>query len=198
MLKPAHVTTAVDTPFALIAAERASALGSNFAPALLAHSNMLRECQRWDEAVERLLRAASILPDDPKIQWSIAMLQLLRGDYQNGLVNHEARWNGSSEMEKIEGLPPERRWNGESLTGRTLLIWGEQGFGDVPQFVRFLPHIAGRVRRVRGTLVYCCPSKLAGLLSRSLAGLELRIVKDEAPQLLRFDFHIPLASLRSA
>jgi tetratricopeptide (TPR) repeat protein len=180
---------------ALIAAERATALGRDYPPALLAHSNVLKEFQRWDEALADLLHAARFAPQDPKIKWSIAMLQLLHGDYRNGLINHEARCKGSNEMAKVEPLPPDQRWNGESLAGKTLLVWGEQGFGDVLQFVRFLPYVAERVRQARGTLIYCCPREVFTLLSRSLAGLELHLVANDAPQPLRFDFHIPLASL---
>lgn len=179
---------------ASIAAARARTLAPDYAPALLAHSNALKELQQWDAALEPLVHLAKIGVADAKIQWSIAMLQLLRGDYENGLINHEARWRGSSEMQALQPLPPEQHWNGEDLAGKTLLVWGEQGFGDVFQFVRFVPLIAERVRAAGGTLIYCCVAQLLPLLSRSLAHLGLQIVPHDAPQLPYFDRHLPLAS----
>ncbi|WP_114808984.1 tetratricopeptide repeat protein [Paraburkholderia kururiensis] len=184
-----------DPQRALIAVARARALAPDYPPALLALSNVLKEMQRWDEALEPLVHLVQIGTADAKIQWSIAMLQLLRGDYENGLINHEARWQGSSEMQTLRPLPPEQRWNGENLAGKTLLVWGEQGFGDVFQFVRFVPLIAGRVRAEGGTLVYCCVAQLVPLLSRSLAHLGLQIVPHDAPQLPHFDRHLPLGSV---
>ena len=180
---------------ALIAAERACTLAPEYTLALLAYSNTLKELQRWDEAFDVIARAALATPDDAQIQWSLAMLQLVRGDYQNGFVNHEARWSGSSELKKTAHLLPEPRWQGEDLVGKTLFVWGEQGFGDAFQFVRFVPQIADRVRRAGGTLIYSCFAGVFPLFERSLAECGLHMVPHDVPQLPVFDYHIPVGSL---
>ena len=180
---------------ALIAAERACTLAPEYTLALLAYSNTLKELQRWDEAFDVIARAALATPDDAQIQWSLAMLQLVRGDYQNGFVNHEARWSGSSELKKTARFLPERRWQGENLAGKTLFVWGEQGFGDVFQFVRFVPQIAERVRRAGGTLIYSCFAGVFPLFERSLAEYGLHMVPHDVPLLSDFDYHIPVGSL---
>ena len=33
-------------------------------------------------------------------------------------------------------------WTGQTLTGKRILLWDEQGFGDAIQFVRFVPWVA--------------------------------------------------------
>ena len=43
-------------------------------------------------------RALAIDPDYVGARWNLAMLQLLRGDYAQGWINHEARWEGSPEL----------------------------------------------------------------------------------------------------
>ncbi|WCM22558.1 tetratricopeptide repeat protein [Paraburkholderia bryophila] len=180
---------------ALLAADRASALAPNYVSASLAQSNSLKELQRVHEAYEILVRAAQIARDDPKLKWSIAMLQLLSGDYENGWINHEARWTGSPELAKVEYFHEKKLWRGEDLTGQELLLWGEQGFGDALQFVRFVPQIAEQVRSVGGTLTYCCFAPLFPLFHRALAPHGVRVLAYDGAPPPEFDFHLPVGSL---
>ncbi|SOE47059.1 hypothetical protein SAMN05446635_0126 [Burkholderia sp. OK233] len=122
------------------------------------------------------------------------MLQLQRGDYRNGWANREARWTGSPEMSGAKRPDPDRQWRGEDLTGRTLFVWGEQGFGDALQFARFIPEIARRVGE-RGKLIYCAFAPLFELFKRSLSGHGVDVVPHDTARLPNFDFHIPVGSL---
>ena len=180
---------------ALIAAERACALAPDYFVGQQARSNALKELQRWDEAMAAIVRAAQAAPSEPKVKWAVAMLQLLHGDYANGFVNHEARWAGSPELESAVYLSPDTQWQGQDLRGKTLLIWGEQGFGDAIQFMRFIPAIAATVQRAGGTLIVCCFRKLLPLFERSLAALAIPVVPRDAPELPRFDFDLAIGSL---
>ena len=180
---------------ALIAADRACVLAPSYSPALGGRINALKELQRWDEASGVAVHQAQLAPHDPTVQWSLAMLQLVRGDYANGLINHEARWQGSHELGKVPVFLPERRWRGEDLAGKTLFVWGEQGFGDAIQFVRLVPLIAERARAVGGALAYSCFTGVLPLFQRSLARYGIKPVPHDAAQLPAFDFHIPIGSL---
>jgi tetratricopeptide (TPR) repeat protein len=180
---------------ALLAAERACTLAPNYVSAVLAQSNSLKELQRPHDAYDILVRAAQVARDDAKIKWSVAMLQLLLGDYENGWINHEARWTGSPELAKVEYFREKAVWRGEDLSGRALLIWGEQGFGDALQFVRFVPQLAEQMRRVGGTLTYCCFEPLFPLFQRTLAPHGVRVLPNDGTLLPEFDFHLPVGSL---
>jgi len=116
------------------------------------------------------------------------------GDYRNGLLSHESRWTGSKEL---SGLPflPEKYWNDEDLAGKRLFVWGEQGFGDAIQFVRFVPLIAAEIKRKGGKLIYCCFRKLLPLFRRSLAAHVTHVLPHDVISLPDFDFHIPIGSL---
>lgn len=74
-----------------------------------------------------------------------ALPALYQGDYANGWRDYESRCT-------IPGFwfetPTSPRWQGESLTGKTIVIYGEQGYGDVIQFARFLPQLQAQARRV--------------------------------------------------
>jgi len=180
---------------ALLAARRATTLAPAYGLAQLALSNAARESQLWDEAYDAIVRAAQVSGADPQIQFSIAMLQLMRGDFHNGWINFEARWQGSPELRHSPAFCPERRWRGEPLTGKTLLIWGEQGHGDAIQFVRFVPMIAKLAGDAGGTVVCCSFPPLVELCRRSLAGHGVTVLSSDIPELPGFDYQIPLASL---
>jgi tetratricopeptide (TPR) repeat protein len=180
---------------ALLAARRAATLAPAYGLAQLALSNAARESQQWDEAFEAIVRAATVAGADPQIQFSVAMLQLMRGDFHNGWINFEARWHGSPELRGSPSFCPERRWRGEALSGKTLLVWGEQGHGDAIQFIRFLPLLVKQARDAGGSVICCCFPPLFELFARSLAGLDVTFLRSDVMQLPAFDYQIPLASL---
>ncbi len=63
-------------------------------------------------------------------------------------------------------MPPERAWQGESVSGKSVLLWAEQGFGDTVQFIRFAQDVAAR-GAVVGVLV---PPELQRLM-QSVPGI---------------------------
>ncbi|MGH8783103.1 tetratricopeptide repeat protein [Paraburkholderia sp.] len=180
---------------ALITAERACVLAPSYAEAHGARASALKELQGWDDALAAVIRCAELTPHSPRVQWSVAMLQLVRGDYVNGLVNHEARWQGSIELSRTPAFHPERRWRGEDLAGKRLFVWGEQGFGDAIQLVRFIPPLAERVKAAGGTLVYHTFNGLQSLFAHSLARYGVQPVAGLSVDPASFDFHIPIGSL---
>ncbi|MBK8545287.1 MAG: hypothetical protein IPL62_18200 [Caulobacteraceae bacterium] len=82
---------------------------------------------------------------------------------------------------------PAPLWNGEALEGKTILVQGEQGFGDLFQFCRFIPELAARGARV--ILHERAPTRA---LMSSLQGVAHFVpITEPAPAA---DFRIPLAS----
>jgi len=179
----------------LIAAERARALAPDYPVAMQAYSNVLKELQCWDDAQAMAERAVGCAPGNSVFIWSLAMIQLLRGDYRQGWINYEARWAGSQEMRDLKHGIVSPQWQGQDLAGKTLFVWGEQGFGDAMQFVRFLPQIAERVKRGGGKLVYCCFAELLSLFSRTMGMHAEQIVPHDIQPVPEFDYHLPLCSL---
>jgi len=165
----------------------------------LAYSNFgltLKELQRWDEAGAAFKRAMALDPNFVGARWNLAMWQLLQGDYVDGWRNHEARWEGSPELrgKRHVGLT-QRLWEGQPLAGKTLLVWGEQGYGDALQFARYVPLIAQHVHAQGGRMLYCCFGRLLPLFRRSFADCFDAIVPDTVKPMPPFDYHCPLLSL---
>ncbi|CAG9200620.1 tetratricopeptide repeat protein [Burkholderia vietnamiensis] len=179
----------------LVAAERACTLAPQYITALQTYSYVLREHGRFGAALEVAQNALSLEPTNPSLIWTVAMLQLLRGDYDNGWRNHEARWAGSPELRDVSPNIPAPLWNGEPLAGKTIFLWGEQGHGDALQFVRFVPAFSQYVKQQGGKLVYCCFDTLHALFARSLGDAVETIIPHDRRPLPMFDCHLPIGSL---
>ena len=127
--------------------------------------NLLKEQRRPQAALAAYRQVLQWQPDHPDARWNLALLHLQRGDYALGWPLYEARHDPRRQTTEVF-LPPVQTpaWQGESLAGRHLLIWHEQGMGDEIQFARFIPHLRARHGVDRMTLI--CKPPLQRLLAR--------------------------------
>jgi len=83
----------------------------------------------------------------PEPRYMLAFALLAQGRYEEGFKYYQAR----SEIRQFGlNLPllPFPRWRGEPLTGKRILVWREQGFGDEIMFSRFALLLADRGAQV--------------------------------------------------
>jgi len=151
------------------------------------HANLglLEQSQsRFAEALECFDRALELQPNDARTRAARAMNLLTQGDFERGWQEYEWRLRCDE-----FGTPPILpRWKGDSLKGRTILLWSEQGLGDTLQFVRY----AGLLKERGATVVLECQPQLKAILS-CYSGVDALCVRgDPRPQ---FDFFVPLMSL---
>ena len=156
---------------------------------------LLKEYQQWDEAEACFRQALALDADYAGARWNLAMQRLLRGDFAEGWPLHEARWNGAPELRNRRQELSRPRWQGEPLQGKTLLVWTEQGAGDILQFVRYLPRLAALVHAQGGRLLLSAFKPLKPLLDCSFKGMLDAPVIDDALPPPDFDCHCPLLSL---
>ena len=83
---------------------------------------------------------------------------------------------------------PATVWAGENVAGKTVLIYAEQGSGDIIQFPRYIPLVAARGARV----LIVVPKGLRQVL-RDLEGVDVFI--DSMAQVDHVDCHAGILDL---
>jgi tetratricopeptide (TPR) repeat protein len=63
-----------------------------------------------------------------------AMMDLMLGNLVDGFKDYEMRWRSGQLPPRIFNAP---HWEGEDLNGKNILLYGEQGLGDMVHFVRY-------------------------------------------------------------
>jgi Flp pilus assembly protein TadD len=134
-------------------------------------------------------QAPAAVPDTAVSDTAVAetFARLLAGRYIEGWADYEQRW----EWKGFPGTRPNidaPTWRGQDLTGRHLLVFVEQGLGDVIQFARYLPLLIERGAKV--TLL--ASANLVRLLRGLNAPVEVVVALKTQDA---FDFQCALMSL---
>ena len=138
-------------------------------------------------AIDAFRRALALKSDFARARWNLALALLLDGRFEEGWREYEIRL----ELPELGGrgeILPGPTWQGEDLSGKTLLVQIEQGLGDTLQFVRYASSIAAQGARC----VIRCPRALGPLLATVPGVAEVVLETDALP---RYDFHVPLLSI---
>lgn len=172
---------------ALASHEQALALKPGFAEAFNNRGSVFRDRSRFAEAMADYRRAMALAPGHAEAEANLALTQLLLGDWDSGWQGYERRFRKSHNA-VLRPDHPASEWMGEPLEGRRILLYGEQGLGDVIQFVRFAPLVA-----VRGAAVTVLANRRLHRLLSSVAP-DIALVSSVTAD-MAFDYQIALMSL---
>ena len=131
----------------------------------------------------------------PEILWNRALAHLSVGELEEGWKHYDIRW-------KWKGFPSPKMhfdapmWNGEALSGRSIVIWGEQGLGDQ---IMFLSLLLPLIKEDNVSIHLITHPKIVTLVQAwypettvsAVDRLDLRNV----PEFEAFDYHLPVGSL---
>ena len=149
---------------AIVAYRRALELKPNYADAWANLGTTLHHSGDFNEGMIALRRAIALAPNHANAHSGLGILLLMRGDFGEGWDEYEWRLRSS---ERKGPRFPEKPWQGESLAGKHIYVQAEQGFGDTLQFVRYIPPLAARARKVTVRV----HQQLVTLLRESLPGI---------------------------
>ncbi len=173
---------------ALASYDRALRMRPDYAEALTNRGITLLELKHFEEALASFDRALKVRPDFAEAHCSRALCHMLIGDFDHGWKENEWRW-------ETEHLRKEKRnfaqplWLGsDTIANKTILLHGEQGFGDIIQFCRYVPLVAERAARV----ILQVPDSLHELMGTLTGSAQIVSRGEPLPQ---FDLHCPLLSL---
>jgi tetratricopeptide (TPR) repeat protein len=151
---------------------------------------LFEQLKRFPEAVASFDVAIAIRPDFAPAHYNRALVLLANGDFLLGFENYEWRWkNRGSQLDpaKFHGTAP--LWFGnESLDGKIILVFSEQGLGDTLQFCRYVKLLSGLGAKVMLEV----QQPLVGLLA-NIEGASAVIQRGEVVQ--HFDYKCALLSL---
>ncbi len=127
------------------------------------------EIEDFDSATSSFLKAIKINPKNAIARKNLSKIFLLKGNYKEGFKNYEYRYEHSNIRILPHASPNIPIWNGEdSERPNKLLIVSEQGLGDTLQFMRFLPLLRKKDKKV----YFCAQEKLHGVIKKSKIDLD--------------------------
>ena len=131
--------------------------------------------------------ALSIDSGNLDAQWNKSHVLLTLGRYEEGFQLYETRWKHPKIQLKKRHFESDLWLGHQNLSGKTMLIYAEGGFGDTIQFIRYAKLFKPDVK-----LIIQCQVPLIGLVEGMGLGAEVVAPGDTPPP---HDFHCPLMSL---
>lgn len=142
---------------------------------------------KLEEAINSYRLSVKTAPDYADGHLVLGMALLKAGRLQEGWKEYEWRWKTEQLPARLLKCP---QWNGEDLTGKTILVYGEQGLGDIIQFARYAAIIGKQFPKAK-VIVEGRPAlkRLLNTLPHVYAVIN---VGEKLPQI---DYAIPMLSL---
>ena len=152
------------------------------------------------EAQRHYQQALSLNANEFEARFDLSQLQLIEGNFKDGFRNFEARLQVKKFTFKYPDIVPQ--WHGEPygkpMTGASIVLYAEQGIGDVLFFSRFMSVLPRQFSRQR----FWVYAPLMRLLTYSFPDVEMLDISqrtlESAMTDQAFDWGSPLMSLAHA
>ncbi|MBF0380228.1 MAG: tetratricopeptide repeat protein [Magnetococcales bacterium] len=155
----------------------------------------LLEQRKLQEAKECYLKAIEIEPNNLSARYSLGFIDLSLGNIDDGWRGYEYRLQLFSHKHNKFSYP---RWNGETLTGKSILVYAEEGIGDEITSATFYQELA----ELADSCTILCDPRLESLFTRSFPSIKFIGVKRDEYQEIQnklptIDYQAAMSSLAS-
>lgn len=150
----------------------------------------LLNLNRVEEAEAQLRRSLELLPGFALAELDLAFTLLLAGKLGQGWAMYARRWRDVDRLKRPAFFKADMEWKGreeQPLQGRHIVVYAEQGLGDVIQFIRYVPLL----QRDGADVSAVVQPELQALVEHSLPGV--RCLAGSWAE--RADFHVALLDL---
>jgi len=155
--------------------------------ALINRGNTLKDLKQYKAAIASFKSALVLQPNIPSAHWDKALTHILLGEYEQGWKEYEWGWQCGERGEPRKYA--QATWLGDdSIAGKTILIYPEQGLGDLIQFSRYVPSL----EKLGAKVILEAPASLVDLMKSLSPTL---IVTKQGEPTPAFDFVCPVMSL---
>ena len=177
---------------AITSYNKALSLKPDYAQAYNNLAIALKDHGKLEEAIASYNKALSLKPDYAEAHENLSFALLNSGRLKEGLDEYEWRWKTAKNLSNNRHFS-KPKWDGNrNIANKTILLWSEQGPGDVVMWLSVLKFLTPLVKHC----IIECHKKLHTLLARSFPNVEVRVVNRDADlEKNNFDFHLPVGSL---
>ena len=160
-----------------------------------AYCNMgiaLNDKGELDAAIDSYKQAIKIKPAYAEAHLILSFAFLNSGRLQEGLDEYEWRWKTAEKLSKKRHFS-QPLWDGiTSLKDKTILLWGEQGPGDMVIWSSCLSLVSCQAQHC----ILECKEKLVPLFTRSFPNIEVKAENRSLDDTRAdCDYHLPMGSL---
>jgi Flp pilus assembly protein TadD len=183
----AMLTTVGQHEVALRVLQRALTLAPHDPSVLLNNAEVMLALNEPEIAYDCLTLALEQRPTWAQARLNRALIGKRLGKWETAWDDFEARFDQHTFPLGLDEIPVPR-WRGQSLAGRRLLLYPEQGLGDELTFVRYVEAVRARGARI---LLRCAPALTS--LFRGLPGVES--LTERGSPVPDADYSLPLLSV---
>lgn len=167
--------------------KRAIELNEKFAEAYFNLGVTYENIKMPEEALKCYEQASLINPNNASFGWNKSLMLLYLKRFSEGFKEYENRIRKHNYKFNLNG----KRYKGEDLRSKTLLIYTEQGFGDALLFIRLLPLL----KRDNSKIVLFTNNRLIKLFKLNSFADEYYDIHDIFSSEIKYDYYASLLSL---
>lgn len=156
--------------------------------------------KNFDRAIDLYHKYARLYPDDYVLYIYLFHAYWFKKEYQKAWQVFESRFSfykcskDTSEMAKFELkhciLP--RRWDGkQDISGQKVLVWGEEGIGDILHFLRYIPHL----KALGGHIIFTARYPVLRTLLEKQSYIDQVVIQESDSPIPEYDICLPIMSI---